>query len=130
MNFNSPILFPWWLKAIFFTRCLYFHHNWWKERGTTSNTSNIFEGCYWRKYVEIHKHNQLPIIWIFKKLNTFLKIKNYLQSKTTFWTKLSHSITRTPIALSKFFSSLCLPFDLSYWESTVADPISFHYLAS
>ena len=49
MNFNSPILFPWWLKAMFFTRCLYFHHNWWKERGTTINSSNIFEGCYWGK---------------------------------------------------------------------------------
>ena len=83
MNFNSAILFPWWLKAIFFTRCLYFHHNWWKERGTTINSSNIFEGCYWGKYLEIHKHNKLPTIWIFKKLNN-------LKSKTTFEAKLPY----------------------------------------
>ena len=48
MNFNSPILFPWWLKAVFLL-CLYFHHNWWKERGTNINSTNIFEGCYWGK---------------------------------------------------------------------------------
>ena len=31
---------------MFFNRCLYFHHNWWKERGTQMNSSNIYEGCY------------------------------------------------------------------------------------
>ena len=24
--------------------------NWWKERGTTINSSNISEGCYWEKF--------------------------------------------------------------------------------
>ena len=31
---------------------VYFHHNWWKERGITNNSSNIFEGCYWGKICE------------------------------------------------------------------------------
>ena len=28
-----------WLK-LFFTRCIYFYHNWWKEGGTKINSSN------------------------------------------------------------------------------------------
>ena len=36
-------------KLYFFTRCLFFHHNWWKQGGTTISTSNIFEECYWGK---------------------------------------------------------------------------------
>ena len=35
-------------------------------------------------------------------------------------------ITQTLIALNKLISSLCLSSDLSYQESTVAAPISFH----
>ena len=52
--------------------------------------------------------------------------QNYLLGKTF----ILYSITRTLIALSKFVSSLCLFSDLSYRKSTVAVPISFHYLAS
>ena len=55
MNVNFTILFPWYLlKLWFFTRCLYFHHNWWKERGTKINSSNIFKGCLGEKKFEIH----------------------------------------------------------------------------
>ena len=72
------------LKLCFLTRYLYFHHNWWKERGTKINFSNIFEGCYSGKTLEIHKHSWLLIIWIFKKLSSlksnYLKA-NYLLSK-------------------------------------------------
>ena len=53
-------------------------------------------------------------------------LTNFLQIKTTFRAKLSHSITQTLIALNKFVSSLCLSSDLSYGESTVAAPISFY----
>ena len=64
MNFDSPILFPWWLKVTFFTRCLYFHHNWWKKRGTKINSSNIFEGSYWGKLtfknLNIYSKNWTP----------------------------------------------------------------------
>ena len=49
MNFNSPIMFPWYLLKLFFIRCLDFHHNWWNKRGTKINFSNVFEGCYWGK---------------------------------------------------------------------------------
>ena len=78
------------LKLCFLTRCPYFHHNWWKEWGTKINSSNIFEGCYWGKNLEIHKHSWLSIIWIFKELNSLRSnyLTNYLQSKTTFWAKL------------------------------------------
>ena len=71
------------LKLCFFPRCLYFHHNWWKERVTEISSSNIFEGCYWGKNVEIHKHNWLLTILIFKKLNSLKS--NY---QTTFKSKL------------------------------------------
>ena len=70
----NPILFRWRLTlALFFTRCLYFHHNWWRERGTKINSSTIFEGCYLylRKKKEIHKHSRLSIIWIFNKFRFF-----------------------------------------------------------
>ena len=108
MNFNSPIFFPWWLKAIFFTRCLYFHRNWSKEK-------DLIE----KKNVEIYKYSYLSIIWIFKKMSSLKSncFTNYLQNKTTFGAKLSHSITRTLIALNRFVSSLCFSSDLSYWES-------------
>ena len=94
------------------------------------NNNQPFKYFRWmllrKKNVEIHKHSYLSIIWIFKKLNSLKSnyLTNYLQSKTTFWAKLSHSITRTVIALNKFFSSLFLSLDLSYRESTVAAPIS------
>ena len=45
MNFNS-LQFCFLLKLCFFTRCLYSHYNWWRERGTKINPSTIFEGCY------------------------------------------------------------------------------------
>ena len=96
--------------------------------GRKRNNNQLFKDLAEEKNVEIHKHSYTSIIWIFKKLN-FLKsnyLTNYLQSKTTFWAKLSHSITWTLIALNKFVSSLCLSSDLSYRESTVAAPISFH----
>ena len=59
MNFNSPILFPWWLKAMFFTRCLYFHHNWWKERGTKINSLIFLKDVTEEKNAEIHKHAEI-----------------------------------------------------------------------
>ena len=37
------------LKLCLFARCLYLHHNWWKETETKTDSSNIFEGCYWEK---------------------------------------------------------------------------------
>ena len=40
MNFNSPILFPWWLKAKFFTRCFYFYHN--ENKEEQKSTLEIF----------------------------------------------------------------------------------------
>ena len=103
------------------------------------NKNNLFN-YFWRillkfdkKYLEIHKHRWLSIIWIFKKLNSIqtiikdipkiklIPISLVLQSKTY---KKSHSISRTLIALNKFvfyhdncFFSLRI---LSYRESTVA----------
>ena len=108
MNFNSPILFPWWLKAKFFTRCFYFYHN--ENKEEQKSTLQIFlKDVTEKKNVEIHKE-LISIIWIFKKLNSLKSnyLTNYLQSKTTFWAKLSHSITRNLIVLNKFVSLLCL----------------------
>ena len=117
------------LKLCFLTKCLFFSPQLMKRK---RNKNQLFK-YFWRmllrkKILENHKHNWLLIIWIFKKLNSLKSnyLTNYLQSKTTFWAKLSHSITRTLIALNKFLSSLCLSSDLSYRESTVAAPISFH----
>ena len=95
------------LKLCFFTRCLYFHHNWWKERETTVNSSNNFEGGYWgKKWQFINTVNSLDNLNIQKiellkiKLSHKLPSKqNYLLSKTC---KKSHLITRTLIALNKF----------------------------
>ena len=51
------------LKLYFFTRCLYFHHNWRKQRGT--NIKDVTK----EKKLEIHKHSWLSIIkLIFFKL--------------------------------------------------------------
>ena len=57
MNFNSPILFPWWPKqTIFFTRCLYFHHNWWKKEEQQWTLQIFLKDVTEGKTVEIHKH--------------------------------------------------------------------------
>ena len=134
MNFNSPILFPWWLKAMFFTRCLYFHHNWWKERGTKINSSNIFERCYWGKKCGNPKIQLTPDNLNIQKIE-ILKVKlshklpskqNYLPSKTC---KKLHLITQNLIALNKFvfYPNNCLV-SLRIWviDSQLVAPISFH----
>ena len=120
------------LIKLFFliARCSYFYHNWWKERGTKINSSNIFEECYLGK-----KHSWLLIIWIFKKMNSLKSYKlpsnqNYLLSKTC---KKSHSITQTLIDLNTFVfhpNNCLVSLDLTYWESTVAAPTHFFSLAS
>ena len=129
MNFNSPILFLWLLKAMFFTRCLYFHHNWWKERGTKINSLIFLKDVTEEKNAEIHKHAK--IIWIFKKLNSLKS--NY--SQTTFKAKLPSEKNLEKIIFNNsnshcleqiWVSSPCLSSDLSYRDLTIAAPISFH----
>ena len=85
----------------------YFHHNWWKERGTKINSSNIFEGCYWGKKLG-NSQTQLTLdnmniqiieLFIIKLSHKLPSQQKYLVSKTY---KKSHLITRTIIALNKF----------------------------
>ena len=90
-----------------------------------------FEG----KNLEIHGHSWLSTIWIFKKLNSIQTLVKDIQeiklshcsllSKTY---KKTHSITRILITLNKFvfYPKNCLVplWILSFWESTVAAPIS------
>ena len=70
------------LKLHFFTRCLYFHHNWWKERGTKTNSSNILKDVTEEKNVEIYKHSSLSIIWILKLFE--IKLSHKLPSKQNY----------------------------------------------
>ena len=123
------------LRLCFFTGWLYFHHNWWKERGTKIKSWNIFEGCYWGKKCG-NSCKQSPLL---DNLNIqkieLLKIKlyhklpskqNYLLSKTfTFHNWNSHC----PEQIC-FFLSLCLSLDLSCRESTVASCSRFFSFAS
>ena len=102
-------------KLCFFTRCLYFHHNWWRERGAKINFSTIFEGCYlilWGKKLKIYKHSWLLIVCIFKKLNSIQTLfKDIPEIMLSHWSllsktyKKSHSITWTLTALNKFVLS-------------------------
>ena len=96
------------LKLHFLTRCLYFYLKWWKERGTKINYSNIFERR-WGKNLESHKHSWLLIIWIFKKFNSLKSnyLTNYLQSKTTFWEKLTKNYIWYKLELSLPWANLC-----------------------
>ena len=115
MNFNTLILFQWYLlKLCFFTRYLYFHHNWGKERGIKIDSSNIFEECYWKKNLEIHKHSWFSIIWIFKKLNSLKSncLTNYLPSKATFSAKLIKNNIR--------YLELSLPWKNMYFVIIIA----------
>ena len=82
------------LKLSFLTRCLSIY--WWKERGTKVNLSNILKDVTDEKSLEIHKNSWLSMVWIYKKLNSFKSnyLINYLQSKTTFWAKLTKNQIR------------------------------------
>ena len=88
------------LKLHFFTRCLYFHHHWWWEKG-----KNQFFNYFWRillkfeeKILEIqYSKNRTP----YKRLLTTFQKSNCLTG--LFRAKSIHSITRTLIALNKFF---------------------------
>ena len=117
-------------KLCFLTRCLSILTTTDEKKEEQKSTLQIFlKDVTEEKNLEIHKHSWLSIIWIFKKLNSIKSncLTNYLQSKTTFWAKLSYSITWTLTALNKFILLLCLSLYLSYRESTVvAAPISFH----
>ena len=100
------------------------------------NKNHLKDVTYiWRKNLEIHRHNWLSIIWTFKKLNSIKTIvKDIQEIKLYHWSLLSktyeksHLITWTLIALNKFVfclnNFLVLLRILSYWESTVAAPIS------
>ena len=110
-----------------------------KERGTKTNLSNIFEGCYWGKNLEIHKHSWLLMVWIFKKLKSFKSnyLINYFQSKTSFWAKLTKNHIQQ-LKLPLPWTNLCfiliialslLRFELSRVNCSAA-PISFHQLAN
>ena len=109
--FNSTILFPWWLSC-FFARCLYFHRNLWKERGTKINSSNIFEGCYWQKKCG-NSWTQLTLDNLNIQKIELLKIKlshklpskqNYLLSKTfTFDNSNSHCLEQICFIALSFF---------------------------
>ena len=65
----SLFLFPWWLTlATFFTRCVYFHHNWWWEKSIESMREkwikSIFEGLYVnlrRKFWKFINRTQLTV---------------------------------------------------------------------
>ena len=82
------------LKLSFLTRWLSIY--WWKERGTKVNLSNILKDVTDEKSLEIHKNSWLSMVWIYKKLNSFKSnyLINYLQSKTTFWAKLTKNQIR------------------------------------
>ena len=86
MNFNSPILFPWWLKqAIFFLLDASIFTAIDEKKEEQKSTLQIFlKDVTEEKDLEIHQHSWLLIIWIFKILNFLKSI-----SKTTFKTKLS-----------------------------------------
>ena len=119
------------LKLCLFNKCLSTID---EEEEEQKSTLQLFlkDICYLslKKNLEIHKHSWLSIIWItpykpllkkFPKLNP----TNYLLNKTY---KKSHSITWTLSALNKFMfhpnNCFALFQILSYWESTVAAPIS------
>ena len=69
------------LKLYFFTRCLYFHHNWRKQRGT--NIKDVTK----EKKLEIHKRSWLSII----ELIFFLIGIHSMQGWTT---TTRHGVTR------------------------------------
>ena len=98
-----------------------------KKQEQKSTFQIVLKDVTEEKNLEIHKELTLDNVNI--QNIELLKIKlshklpskqNYLLSKTfTFYNSNSP-------ALNKFVSSLCLSLDLSYRESTVAAPISFH----
>ena len=83
MNFNSPILFLWWLKqAIFFVllEASIFTTTDEKKEEQQSTHQIFLKDVNEEKNVEIHKRSYLLIIWIFKKLNSLNSnyLTNYL----------------------------------------------------
>ena len=101
------------LGYIFFTRCLYFYHNWWSEIG-----KNQFFKYFWRilhkvevKVLEIYKHCRLSITWILKKSN----------SKFTFDNSNSRCLEHFLFLSNNYLDPLQI---LSYRELNVVAPIS------
>ena len=108
------------LKIYFLTRCLSIFTTIDEKKEEQKSTLQIFlKDVTEEKNLEIHKQSWLSIIWIFKKLNSIKSncLTNYLQSKTTFWAKLTkklHSITQTIISSNKFvFHPSFFGFELS-----------------
>ena len=96
INFNSPIFFPRWLtEAVFFTRCLSIFTAIDQKKEEQKSTDQIFLKDVTEEkklsLCEIHTHSWLSMVWIFKNLSPLNHtiFINYLQSKTTFWAKLT-----------------------------------------
>ena len=85
------------LKLSFLTRCLSIYTATDEKKEEQKSTYQIFlKDVTEEKSLEIHKNSWPSMVWIYKKLNSFKSNYpiNYLQSKSTFWAKLTKNHVR------------------------------------
>ena len=81
----SLLLFDDLLRLHFFTRCPYFYHNWWWEKGKNQFSRYVSRILvkFEEKVLEVYKHCWLLITWIHKKLNSIQTLKTFQKSNYT-----------------------------------------------